>query len=213
MAEANSERVKVKRGAKRAQYDRETVHQILDATFLCHIGFVLNGEARIIPTAYVRIGDAIYVHGNRKNGAMNAILDGQTVCTEVTIIDGLVLSRSAFAHSVNYRSVVFYGGAEIVEGEEKVYALDALIEHYVPGRQADLRAHQSEELDATLVVKLTIDEASAKVRTGPPVDKEEDYQGSTWAGVIPTPTVYGTPVPCKRLKSKALPEYLRAFSD
>ncbi|GAB1258189.1 pyridoxamine 5'-phosphate oxidase family protein [Aurantivibrio plasticivorans] len=214
MSETVSDRARVLRGAKRAVYDKRSIYQSLDATFLCHVGYVFRGEARIIPTAFVRVGDAIYIHGNRKNGAMNSILDGQVVCTEVTIVDGLVLSRSAFSHSVNYRSVICYGIAEEVEGKDKVSVLDALIEHYVPGRMTDLRPHYDEELAATLVIKLPITEAAAKVRAGPPMDRPEDYDGTTWAGVIPTETAYGKPIPCEKLRNdQVVPTYLANFYE
>ena len=189
----------IKRGTKRANYEEQKINDILDASYLCHVGFAVEGEAKIIPTAYVRMDDALYFHGHRQNGMLQALVDGQTACVTVTILDGMVLARSAFHHSVNYRSVVLFGRGEVVVGGLKTVALDALTNHFVPGRSTNIRPHHQKELDATLVVKWIIDEASAKIRTGPPVDNENDYQGTTWAGVLPLKTVIGEIQPCPRL--------------
>ena len=207
-----TEKTKVVRGAKRANYDPAIINAILDSHFLCHVGFVIDGEARIIPTAYVRIDDAIYVHGNLHNQMMTALLDGQSACISVTLVDGMVLARSAFHHSVNYRSVVIYAKGEKVEGDHKITVLDALINHYVPGRVQHLRPYLQKELDATLVVKLPITEASAKMRSGPPVDADKDYELNIWAGVLNVKTVIDAVEPCDRLSpSVAVPDHVQHF--
>lgn len=199
------------RGAKRANYDAEVIHQILDSHFLCHLGVVVDGEAVVIPTAYVRIGEAVYLHGHLHNRALSAASNGQTVCISVTHIDGLVLARSAFHHSVNYRSVIAYGNGEVLEGEEKSAALDALIEHYVPGRLSSLRPGNEKEWQATQVVKINISEASAKIRSGPPVDTDADYELPIWAGEIPLKTV-ATVKPCpKNLPTVDVPAHVTDF--
>lgn len=207
-----SPKTTIVRGAQRANYDPETINAILDSHFLCHIGFVIDGEARVIPTAYVRIDDAIYVHGNLNNQMMNALLDGQCACVTVTVVDGMVLARSAFHHSVNYCSVVLYAKGEKVEGDHKVTVLDALINHYVPGRSQHLRPFLQKELDATLVVRLPIAEASAKIRGGPPVDADKDYDLDIWAGVLRLKTVVESVEPCDRLPaSVAIPDHVQRF--
>ncbi|GAB1263386.1 pyridoxamine 5'-phosphate oxidase family protein [Aurantivibrio infirmus] len=210
----NTEKSTVIRGAKRASYDEESIYKILDASFLCHVGFTVNDEARIIPTAYVRIENSIYIHGNIKNQMMTVLLSGQTACVEVTIVDGMVLGRSAFHHSVNYRSVVFFAKAEAVKGQDKPKILDALIEHYVPGRSTYIRDHLEKELEATLVLKLEIDEASAKIRGGPPADNEKDYELDTWAGVLEIKSVIENVHPCPRLKKDVqVPDHVIQFCE
>jgi len=208
---AVSNRVRVRRGANSAVYERAQIDEILDANLVCHVGFTVNGEARIIPTAYVRIDDAIYLHGNRRNQMMNALLDGQTACISVLQLDGLVLARSGFHHSVNYRSVVLFG--TVTEVGDKIPYLDAFIDKLVPGRSADLRVPTDQELNATLLLKLSIQEASAKVRTGPPLDDEKDIMLDTWAGVLPLTTRRGPPEPCPLLPpGAALPAYLQHYA-
>ncbi len=200
MAEADrSTKTRIVRGADRANYEIDRIKSILDASFLCHVGFVANGEARVLPTAYVRIDDAIYLHGHLRNQMMNTLLDGQTACISVTILDGLVLARSGFHHSVNYRSVSVYGKAEKIEGVEKESVLDCLVNHLVPQRVPALRPHTPQELNATLVLKIPLDEAVAKIRQGPPVDAEKDYDSDIWAGVVDVHTVLGEITPCPRL--------------
>lgn len=207
--ETGTRKSTVKRGSNNANYDEEKINGILDASYLCHVGFVVEGEAKVIPTAYVRMGDALYFHGARQNRMLQALMDGQSACVTVTILDGMVLARSAFHHSVNYRSVVLFGRGELIEGGAKILALDALTDHFVPGRSSEIRQHHQKELDATLVVKWVIDEASAKIRTGAPVDNEKDYHGSTWAGVLTLKTVVGEIEPCPRLADNIqVPEHV-----
>ena len=196
----NATRTTVKRGDNRAVYDAESIRAVLDSSFLCHVGYTIDGEARVLPTAYVRINDAIYLHGHLKNQMMNALLDGQTACVSVTILDGLVLARSGFKHSVNYRSVSLFGKAEVVEGEDKEGVLDRLVNHMVPGRVEEIRPPTPQELNATLVIRIPIDEAAAKIRSGPPLDGEKDYELDIWAGVVNIETRVTDAEPCPRLK-------------
>ena len=179
-----SKKTKLVRGKKNAVYSQQEIYDIIDSSFLCHVGFVIDGEARVIPTAYVRIGDAIYFHGHLRNQMMNTMLNGQTVCITITLLNGMVLARSGFHHSVNYQSAVVFGKAEQVTGTEKVESLDLLLEHLMIGRSGGVREHTKKELNATLVIKVPIDEASAKVRTGPPIDADADYELDIWAGVV-----------------------------
>jgi len=195
----NGSRAHIVRNPKRGHYERETIYAILDAGFLCHVGFVVNGEARVLPTAFVRIDDAVYLHGHLRNQMLQALLDGQVACITVTLLDGLVLARSGFHHSVNYRSAVIFGQGGEVIGDEKAQVLDALIDHLVPGRSGCLRAHTDQELNATLVIKFPITEASAKIRSGPPGDPESDYELDIWAGVLNLNTVVSKVDECPRL--------------
>lgn len=214
MKQANpySERITVRRGAKRACYDRPLINDILDANLICHVGFTAGGETRVIPTAYVRIDDALYLHGNRKNLMLNALLSGQSACVSVMQVDGLVLARSGFHHSVNYHSVVLFGKPVLEETSTGV--LDALIDKMVAGRSKAIRPPTKKELSATLVVKIPIDEASAKVRTGPPVDDDEDYELQIWAGVLPLTTTVGAPQDDPRLAAgTALPDHLMKYAS
>lgn len=181
-----TERTKLKRLPKRGSFDREIVYKILDEAFVCHIGFSVDGQTFVIPTAYGRKGDTLFVHGSAASRMMREMSKGIDACITVTLVDGLVLARSAFHHSINYRSVVIFGTAEIVESEsEKNEALFAFTEHLIKGRWADVRQPTSKELKATTVLKLEINEASAKMRTGDPIDDNEDYDLNAWAGVIP----------------------------
>ena len=168
----------------RGSYEREDVYSILDTTFLCHVGFVIDGEARVLPTAYVRIGDAVYLHGHLRNQMLRTLLNGQVACVTVTLLDSLVLARSGFHHSVNYRSAVVFGRAEEVTTDDKGEILNALVDHMVPNRSATLRPNSEQELNATLLIKIPIAEASAKSRNGPPSDLESDYALDIWAGTI-----------------------------
>lgn len=192
-------RYPVQRGKQRATYDQETAYAILDEGLVCHVAFNHQGSARVLPTAYGRWGDSLVFHGHLANQMLQSMLNGQVVSIAVTLVDGMVLARSAFHHSMNYRSVVVYGIAEPVTGEDKVTALDALMEHLVPGRVAQLRPYLAKELAATAVVKVPIADAAAKVRTGPPVDAEADYALPIWAGVVPLTQRWETPQPCSRL--------------
>src|SRR5687767_12044904 len=195
-----SDRTTVKRLPARGHYDRETINAILDEGFICHVGFVAEDQPYVIPTGYARVGEHLYIHGSSASRMLRNLAQGIDVCVTVTLIDGLVLARSAFHHSVNYRSVVILGKALLVEdAEEKYNALEAFTEHIVPGRWADIRWPNELELKATSVLKLPIEEASAKIRTGDPKDDEEDYEMNIWAGVLPLDTVAGAPVPDTRL--------------
>ena len=186
-------RNKVKRIPKRGHYDRETVHKILDATFLCHIGFVVDGQPYVIPTSYGRKGDTIYLHGASTSRMMVNLAEGIPVCITVTHFDGLVLARSAFHHSMNYRSAVVFGTAHLVEGEEKEEGLRIVSEQILEGRWKESRGPKANELKATTVLRVDIDTASAKIRTGGPGDDKPDYELPIWAGVVPAKIVYGEP--------------------
>jgi nitroimidazol reductase NimA-like FMN-containing flavoprotein (pyridoxamine 5'-phosphate oxidase superfamily) len=194
-------RTRVRRLPKRGVFDRETIYSILDAGFVCHVGFAVDGKPFVLPTGYARIGDRLCIHGSTASRMMRELSGGIDVCVTVTLIDGLVLARSAFHHSMNYRSVVVFGTAELVAGDDKkMEALRALTEHIVPGRWPDVRWPNAKELKATTVLTLPIEEASAKVRTGGPIDDEEDYEMDTWAGVLPLELKTGAPVNDSRLK-------------
>lgn len=201
-----TDRTTVKRLPARGHYDRETINALLDEAFICHVAFVVDGQPYVIPTGFARVGDHLYIHGSSASRMLRNLSQGINVCVTVTLIDGLVLARSAFHHSINYRSVVILGNAElVVDADEKEKALEALTEHIVPGRWADVRWPTELELKATTVLKLPIDEASAKVRTGDPKDDEEDYAMDVWAGVLPLKLQTGQPVPDTRLGSSISP--------
>jgi uncharacterized protein len=183
---AVTERTRVRRLAKRGSYDVATIHAILDEALICHVGFVAAGKPVVIPTIHWRDGDRLYVHGSAASHMLRNLRDGVDACVTVTLLDGLVLARSAFHHSMNYRSVVIFAKAtEVTDREEKLRALDKLVEHIVPGRSAEVRAPNESELRQTLVLALPIEEASAKIRTGGPIDDDEDYALPVWAGVVP----------------------------
>lgn len=193
-------RTRLKRLPKRGVFDRDIVYAILDEAFICHVGFVVDGQPYVIPTGFARVGDDLYIHGSAASRMMRSLAEGIDVCVTVTLIDGLVLARSAFHHSMNYRSVVVLGKAEMVTAaDEKNRALEALTEHIVPGRWADVRWPTDLELKATTVLKLPITEASAKVRTGDPIDDEEDYAMDVWAGVLPLKLTSAVPIPDAKL--------------
>ncbi|HEY7510899.1 MAG TPA: pyridoxamine 5'-phosphate oxidase family protein [Vicinamibacteria bacterium] len=181
-----SERVRVRRLPQRGVYDRGVVHAILDEALVCHVGFVVDGQPYVIPTIHARVGETVYVHGSAASRMLRTLREGVPVSVTVTLVDGLVLARSAFHHSMNYRSVIALGTAtEVTDPVEKRAALDAIVEHVAPGRLAEVRAPSELEMKATLVLKLPLQEVSAKVRTGPPLDDEADYALPCWAGVIP----------------------------
>ncbi|MFJ6938491.1 pyridoxamine 5'-phosphate oxidase family protein [Streptomyces sp. NPDC101132] len=212
-AYAPTERTVPTRSAQRAAYDRETVHSILDTAYVCHLGFVRDGAPVVLPTLYARVGETLYVHGStgsRPVRMAGAADPGLPVCLTVTHVDGLVLARSAFHHSINYRSVVVHGTAHRVTDEaERRTALDALVDHVVPGRSADSRPANAKELAATAVLRLELDEVSAKIRTGGPNDDAEDLSLPYWAGVVPVAPAYGTPLASDDLDpAVALPPYL-----
>jgi hypothetical protein len=190
----------LKRLPKRGEYGREGIYQILDEGLICHVGFVVEGQPFVIPTGYARAGDTLYLHGAQASRMLRTLRGGVEVCLTVTLLDGMVMARSAFHHSMNYRSVVVFGRAVAVEdGAEKWEALRALTEHLAPGRWAEVRQPSEGEMRATLVLALPLAEASAKVRTGPPVDDEEDYELAVWAGVVPLSMTAGEPVDDPRL--------------
>src|ERR1700741_1384243 len=207
-------RTRVVREAMRAVYDRETVYRILDEGFLCHVGFVADGQPFVIPTSYGRKEASLYVHGSAASRMLRQLKDGVGVCVTVTLLDGLVLARSVFNHSINYRSVVILGKATLVDDpEEKLAALRTLSEHILPGRWDDARQPNQRELKATSVLRVPIEEFSAKVRVGPAIDDEEDYSFPTWAGVVPLEMVTGKPIDDARLLAgKEVPAYARNYS-
>ena len=209
-----SARTRVVREPQRAVYDRATIYDILDEGFICHVGFAIDGQPYVIPTSYGRKDDMLYIHGSAASRMLRHANSGVSVCVTVTLLDGLVLARSIFNHSMNYRSVVVLGTAFALEVvDEKLAALQALSEHILPGRWKDARQPNEQELKATTVLCLPIEEFSAKVRQGPPVDDGEDYSFSTWAGVIPLDMVAGTPLSDSRLlEGTGLPEYAKKYS-
>jgi uncharacterized protein len=213
-AQMPTPRTRVVREADRGVYDRETVYRILDEGFLCHVGFVANGQPFVIPTSYGRRGDSLYIHGSAASRMLRQLKESVPVCVTVTLLDGLVLARSVFNHSMNYRSVVILGKATLVEDpQEKLAALQSISEHIIPGRWADARQPNERELKQTSVLRLPIEEFSAKVRTGPPIDDEEDYSFPTWAGVVPLEMIAGAPINDPRLDVRTVaPEYLRPYS-
>lgn len=205
-------RTRVVRESDRGVYDRESLNRILDEAFLCHVGFAVDGQPFVIPTSYGRDVDTLYIHGSAASRMLRSLDKGIPVCITVTLLDGLVLARSVFNHSMNYRSVVILGRAALVsEPEEKLKALRILSEHIIPSRWDDSRQPNERELKATSVLRVPIDEFSAKIRVGPPVDDEPDYSFPTWAGVIPLETAVGTPIRDERCE-RELPEYLRNYS-
>ena len=175
----------MKREPQRARYDHETIEAILDEALICHLGFEVDGQPYVIPTLHARVGDRLYVHGSAASRLLRHLAGGARVCATVTLVDGLVLARSVFNHSVNYRSVVVFGTATLVEDDEKREALRALTEQLAPGRWDEARQPTTKELKATWILSLPIDEASAKVRTGPEEDEPEDLDLPVWAGVVP----------------------------
>ena len=188
-------RTTVRRLAQRAVYDRAAIQAILDEALICHVGFVVDGQPVVIPTIHTRIDDTLYFHGSAASRMLRSLRDGLDACVTVTLLDGLVLARSAFHHSMNYRSVVVLGkGREVVDHAEKLRALEALVEHVVPGRAAVVRPPNEMELKQTLVIAMPLSEASAKVRSGPPLDDQEDYKLDVWAGVVPLALAKGEPI-------------------
>jgi hypothetical protein len=204
----------VVREAHRAVYDREAAYRILDEGFLCHVGFVVDGQPFVIPTSYGRKDANLYIHGSAASRMLRQLKESIPVCITVTLLDGLVLARSVFNHSMNYRSVVVLGKVTLVDDpEEKIEALRTLSEHILPGRWADSRQPNASELKQTSVLRLPIEEFSAKVRVGPAIDDEEDYSFPTWAGVVPLEMVAGMPIDDSRLLSgQTAPEYARSYT-
>ena len=195
-------RTKVKRAPDRGHYDRQTVYEILDAGLMCHVGYVIDGHPYVTPTAYWRMDDRVYWHGSSASKMLRHLKTGPRVCFTVALMDGLVLARSAFHTSVNYRSVMTFGTAEPVADEaEKLARLEAMLERIVPGRWPDLRPATKQELKATTVVSLKLEEVVAKVRRGPPIDDDEDMDLEVWAGVVPLGYVIGGPQDDPQLKT------------
>jgi len=189
-------RTRVRRLPARASYDRATIHAILDEGLVCHLGFVHEGQPFVLPTTYARVGDRLYVHGSAASRMFRALRDGVPVCASVTLFDGLVLARSAFHHSMNYRSVVVLGVAtEVTDAAERLLGLRAIVDHVAPGRWGQVRPPNEQELKATMVLRLPLVEASAKIRTGPPLDDREDLGWPCWAGHVPLRVVALAPVP------------------
>ncbi len=197
-----TDRTQVHRHADRAVYDREEVYAILDEALICHVGYLVDGHPRVTPTIHARVGDILYIHGSNASRTLKtAKAPGAEVCVEATLLDALVLARSAFNHSMNYRSVVVFGTArEVTDPDEKWTAQKALVDHVVGGRSADARMPNEQELKQTTILAIPIDEASAKVRTGPPKDAEEDYDLPVWAGLLPLRVVPGPPQPDPKLR-------------
>jgi nitroimidazol reductase NimA-like FMN-containing flavoprotein (pyridoxamine 5'-phosphate oxidase superfamily) len=209
-----TQRTTLKRLPKRGVYDRELVYGILDEGFICHVSFAVDGQPFVIPTGYARVQDQLYIHGSQVSRMLRKLSSGIDVCVAVTLLDGLVLARSAFHHSINYRSVVMFGNATMVDDREaKLAALFAFSEHVIPGRWHDVRDPTETELKATTVLSLPLVEVSAKVRTGPPIDDEEDYALNVWAGVLPLNLVAGYPINDPRLPDDIQPPtYLLNYS-
>lgn len=211
----NTPRTTVRRLPARGNYDGAVLKAILDEGLVCHVGFVGDGHPFVIPTSYGRVGDVLYVHGSPASRMLRTLKDGVPVCVTVTLLDGLVLARSAFHHSMNYRSAVLLGTAvEVTDAAERDVALKAIVDHIVPGRWDSVRPPNEKELRGTLVLRLPIDEASAKIRTGPPVDDEEDYAMDVWAGVIPLTLEAGPLTPDPKLTPGIEPsEAVRRWRD
>ena len=183
---AATDRTKVRRHPERGAYDREPIDAILDEALICHVGFVVDGQPFVIPTIHARAGDVLYLHGSSASRMMRTVAGGVDVCVTATLLDGIVLARSVYNSSMNYRSAVVLGRArEVVDPDEKLTALETIVEHIAPGRWADARSPNRKELKATSVLALPLNEASAKIRTGPPTDFDEDLDLPVWAGVIP----------------------------
>ncbi len=209
-----TERTRLRRLPKRGAFDRATIYPILDEALICHVGFAVEGQPYVIPTGFARIGDDLFIHGSSASRMLRNIASGIDICVTVTLLDGLVLARSAFHHSMNYRSVVILGKAELVEdADEKNKALEAFTEHIIPGRWAEVRWPTELELKATSVLKLPIEEASAKIRTGDPVDDEEDYEMDVWAGVLPLKLQHETAIADTRLRDQIeVPKHVTDYS-
>ena len=204
-------RTELRRLPKRGSHDPKTIYEILDAAFLAHVGFNVNGQPFVTPTLYGREGEKLYLHGSAANRMLRELETGVPACVTVTLVDGLVLARSAFHHSMNYRSVMAFGTArKIDEPARKTLALRVISEHLIRGRWDDVREPTEKELKATAVLEFAIEEASAKIRTGPPLDDEADYALPMWAGVLPLSLTAGAPIPDPRLPSAVdVPEYVR----
>jgi nitroimidazol reductase NimA-like FMN-containing flavoprotein (pyridoxamine 5'-phosphate oxidase superfamily) len=201
-----TQRSQIKRLPQRGNYEREIIHQILDEGLICHLGFTVDNQPFVIPTAYGRVENQLYIHGSPASRMLRTLLTGIEVCLTVTLLDGLVMARSAFHHSMNYRSVVIFGTASVVQNaEQKLEALRAFTEHVVPERWSEVRQPSRQELQGTLVLSLPLAEASAKMRTGAPLDDEADYDLPVWAGVVPLQLVAGEAISDSRLQPAITP--------
>lgn len=211
MTDTQSDRTTVKRLGERGRYDRTTIDPIIDEAIICHVGTVENGTPMVIPTLHARIDDHLILHGSPASRMLRSA-KLQEICVTITLVDGFVLARSGLHHSMNYRSVVILGRPEVVPNEDKAAALDALVERLVPGRIPHIRAMTDKEVQGTAILRLPITEASAKVRTGPPVDDDEDYELPIWAGVLPVATTYGEPItdPAMRF-DVAIPDHVTGY--
>jgi len=209
-----TQRTQVKRLPDRGAYDSETVFKILDEGLICHVGFSVDGQPYVIPTGFARVEDTLYIHGSAASRMLRTLAEGVQVCVTVTLLDGLVLARSAFHHSMNYRSVVILGRATLVsDSVEKIKALEAFTEHIVRGRWSDVRLPTEAELKATTVLALPLAEVSAKIRTGPPKDDAEDYELPIWAGVVPLTIMPAAPIADPRLNAGLeAPAYAKKYS-
>jgi len=204
-------RTQHRRLADRGSFEVDLINSIVDEAMFCHVGFTVDGRAVVIPTIHARVDDQLYLHGAVANAMLKSLANGVDVCVTMTIADGLVLARSAFHHSMNYRSVMVFGKATLVaDGPEKLAAFDALVEHVVPGRTADARPPSDDEIRKTSVLVLPIDEASAKVRTGGPIDEPDDIALDVWAGQLPLTTTYGTPI-AEPDSNGSLPAYVTGY--
>jgi len=210
---APTQKTALKRLPHRASYERRLIHRILDEALVCHVGFVDSGQPIVIPTAYGRRGDMLYLHGSIASRMLRALASGIQVCVTVTLLDGLVLARSAFHHSMNYRSVVVFGTASVVRNAaEKTRALRAFSEHIIPGRWADVRKPSAKEIKQTLVLRVPLEEASAKLRNGPPTDDEADYELRVWAGELPFRLMADAPISDPRLRRGVkVPKYAQNY--
>lgn len=208
-----TKRTELHRIPDRGSHDWETIHQILDAGFLASVGFCVDSQPFVIPTLYGRDGEKLYLHGSAASRMLRNLETGIAACVTVTLVDGLVLARSAFNHSMNYRSVVAFGTArKIADREQKIKSLRVISEHLIAGRWEDVRRPSEKELKATTVLEFSIEEASSKVRSGPPIDDENDYELSVWAGVLPLEMESQSPIPDKKLiESVAVPDYIHRF--
>ena len=206
--------LKPSRLAKRASYDSEQIYSILDEGLVCQVAYVENGKPMMIPTGYCRIEDKLYIHGSVGSHFMRSLADGRDVCISVSLLDGLVLARSAFHHSVNYRSVVIFGQAELITDEQEAWdALEAFTEHVIKGRWAEVREPDAFEMKKTMVLAFSLEKASAKVRVGNPSDDEEDYELPVWAGVLPLKQVAQAPITDPLMRHQTpVPDYVANYS-
>ena len=207
-----SKRTTVRRHPERGAYDRATIAAILDEALICHLGFVIEGQPYVIPTIHARDGDILYIHGSPGSRMLRNVKEGVDVCVTATLLDGLVLARSVYNHSMNYRSAVVLGRAhEVTDREEKLRAMERIVEHVVPGRWADARQPNEGELDGTTILTISMDESSAKVRSGPPKDFDEDLALPIWAGVIPLELVASPPIAAEGVDGPP-PSYASGYS-